>query len=412
MKNLLIFVTLILVSQTAISKELVEYDTRVKFSIEQSELVVKTSIQIPASRLADQQTSLFLNKNFEIRELSGKDLADYSVKQSAKIPPWNHITLKFKETSKSDQTVTIEYAGVINSEAGHGNFIDSKGIHLSIDSAWHPFFTDFSTPMVGSTVLSLADDWSVFAPGSTSVNNDIIKLNSARPVIDVSLYAAPEPSTLKAGEFVVVYDEANAAKAKTVVNAGNKCLDSLNKRFGNKDKLEQAHAILLDRTGPSFARGSHISLNSETLGSETQIYQYLCHELVHNWTTLGNAMSHDYWMVESFAEYVAARELQQAHGNQAFEEVVEQWQARGKGHPFVWRADTERRASHNVNYGLGPLALMQLEERLGHQAFADLLDWYMAEEVLETESLLSQIAAVKDPDTSDWFKQLLQGESV
>lgn len=410
MKNLLIFVTLILVSQTAISKEPVEYDTRVKFSIEESELVVKTSLQIPASRLADQQTRLFLNKNFEIRELSGKGLADYSVKQSAKIPPWNHISLKFKEASNTDQTVTIEYAGIINSEAGHGNFIDSKGIHLSIDSAWHPFFTDFSTPMVGSTVVTLADNWSVLAPGSTSANDETFKLIGTRPAIDVSLYAAPEPSTLKAGEFIVVYDEANAAKAKIVVDAGSKCLSSLNKRFGSKDRLEKAHAILLDRTGPSFARGNHISLNSDTLGSELQIYQYLCHELAHNWTTLGNAMSHDYWMIESFAEYVAARELQQAHGDQAFEEVVEQWQARGKGQPFVWRVDTDRRASHNVNYGLGPLALMQLEERLGHQAFADLLDWYMAEEVLETESLLSQIAAVKDAETSDWFKQLLHGE--
>jgi len=409
MKKLFLFVAIFLLPLTALSQEYTNYKTSVSFGLKQSKLDVETTLSIPASLITDKQVRLFLNKEFEIVEVSGEGLVDYQVEQSEQIPPWNNITLNFNDSSQSAQTVTFKYTGKIDSSAGHGNFIGEKEVHLSIDSAWHLFFADFSTPQTGALTLELPNGWDVYAPGIISQDNSIFQVNNARPNIDVSLYATHKPNEVVSGDFTVVYDEGNSDNADTVAKAGNRCMSSLNDKFGEKDRLDSAHAVLLERSGPSFARANYISLNSQILKSEPQIYQYLCHELAHNWTAFRSAFSHDYWMVESFAEYIAAKELKEAYGQEAFDTVVSGWKARAEGQAFVWRAEDDRRASHRVNYGLGPLALMQLEEHVGSEAFSELMHWYMTEEVTNTESLLNQLEAIKSEEESRWFKQLLAG---
>jgi len=409
MKNLFLCVTLFLLPLTVLSQEYANYSTSVNLGLEQSELDVETTLSIPASLITGKQVRLFLNKEFEVVEVSGVGVVDYQVEPSEQIPPWNNITLNFSDSSQA-QTVTLKYSGEIDSRAGHGNFIGEQGVHLSIDSAWHPFFADFSTPLVGSLQLRLPGDWQTYAPGKVSQSDRVFEVDYVRPTIDVSLYATHEPNELVNGDFTVVYDKANADNAGIVAKAGSGCMSSLNDKFGETDRLDSAHAVLLERSGPSFARANYISLNSQILKSEPQIYQYLCHELAHNWTAFSSAFSHDYWMVESFAEYIAAKELKGAYGQEAFDTLVNGWKALAEGQPFVWRADDDRRASHKVNYGLGPLALMQLEEYVGSEVFSELMHWYMTEEVTKTQSLLNQLAIIKSDEESRWFNQLLSGK--
>lgn len=84
-------------------------------------------------------------------------------------------------------------------------------------------------------------------------------------------------------------------------------------------------------------------------------------------------------------------------------------EARAKGEAFVWREDTHRRASHKVNYGLGPIALIKLQEKLGETNFNELVDWYMNSDVTETEALITKVGTIADPDTEGWFSALLAG---
>ena len=165
------------------------------------------------------------------------------------------------------------------------------------------------------------------------------------------------------------------------------------------------------RPGPSFARGNYISLNAQSLGSQVHTQQYLCHEIAHNWTTFPSAMSHDYWMIESFAEFISASEIAHIYGDDEFNTIVSQWQQQAQGEAWVWRQDTDRRASHKVNYGLGPIALMRLEQKLGTQTFDQLVTWYMTHNVTETEELLARLTVIAGPETAHWFQALLAGEA-
>lgn len=146
--------------------DLTRYSTSVSFGFESNALKVSTELTIPASALTNNQAQLFLNKDFDIDDISGESLKEYSVNPSKKVPSWNEVTLSFESTEKVHE-ITVSYRGEIDEAAGHGNFVGSKGIHLSIDSAWHPFYTNFATPMQGELEVLLPQDWKVYGPGGS-----------------------------------------------------------------------------------------------------------------------------------------------------------------------------------------------------------------------------------------------------
>ncbi len=385
-----------------------QYNTSAEFDIESGELKVTTELTIPGGILTNNEARLFLNKSFNIVDISGESLKEYSVNSSEKVPPWNEIALAFEESSKAHK-ITLSYAGAVDNTGGHGNFITEDGIHLSIDSAWHPFYTNFATPMQGELEVKLPPDWKMYGPGTVVQNGNQYRLKSTKSWIDVSFYATSSGNEYKDGNFSVVYNKANEEHAKPLAALGSSCQALLNQKFGQKDKLESSTLVILDRTGPSFARGNYLSVSSQRLKSKQQSYHYICHELAHNWTLLGDAMSHDYWMMESFAEYIAADEVKSKFGAEAYEQILAEWKARAKGQEFVWRADTEQRASFKVNYGLGPLMLKKLKDRIGEEKFEQLLHWYMTEPVTETEKLLQYLGKLASDEDEEWFRLLLEG---
>lgn len=412
MKNLVAFVVLFTVSQSVMAGETIEYDTTLSLEPESAEFSVVTTLTFPDEALVDGKAQLFLSQGVTIEALAGDALLKHSLAASTKVPIWNALSLHFREEAKAPYVIQLSYSGALSADArSQGNFIDATQVHLSIDSAWHPIMANFATPLIGKLEVNLADDWQLFGPGQLTVEDSRFELVREQALLDVAFYAAKMPKSIDKNGFSVIYDASNATKATVIANAGQQCLAQMNQRFGGATPLTNVHAVVVERDGPSYARGNFISLNADALSSNHAIYHYLCHELAHNWTAMTNAMSHDYWMTESFAEYLAAEALQEAYGSEAFEHVVQQWQARAQGQPFVWRAELNQRASHKVNYGLGPLALMQLKQRIGEETFAALSDWYMSSGITETEALLAQLEQFTDQPTRAWFKRLLAGDS-
>lgn len=404
--SILLLLSCVTVAQN--STDFAQYGTSVDFDIKSGELKATTELTIPVSVLTNNQAQLFLNKSFNISDISGESLKEYSVNPSEKVAPWNQVTLSFEPTSKAHE-VTISYRGEIDETGGHGNFITTEGIHLSIDSAWHPFYTNFATPMQGELEVKLPLGWKMYGPGTVVQGDNQHKLVGSKAWVDVSFYATSSGNEYNDGNFSVAYDKARKENAKPLAALGSACLASLNQKFGEEDKLESSTLVILDRDGPSFARGNYLSVSSQRLKSKQQSYHYICHELAHNWTAFGNAMSHDYWMMESFAEYIAAQEVKSSFGVEAHEQVLADWKKRAKGQSFVWRADTEQRASFKVNYGLGPLMLKQLKDRIGEAKFEQLLHWYMTEPVTETEKLLQYLEKLTNDEDAEWFRLLLEG---
>lgn len=384
------------------------YVTDVRFAHD-NYLDVQVSLTIPAHVLENDTITLMLSGVFEVESVQGDTLGGYASQPSPQIPPWNEHILEF-EPGYDTHRVQLNYSGTLNPQHGHGNEATESLIHLSIDSAWHPFFMGFATMMRGEVNLQLDESWKVYSPGSQARDADSVTLSMTSPQIDVALFATQSDSVLEEQGFSVVYDEPNNALATETLAAGSACLISLNSKFGADTPLDSATLILLDREGPSFARGNYISVNSNNVESAIAGHQLACHEIAHNWTAFGDAMSHDYWMPESFAELVAAREIKAQFGDEAYQNIKAVWRELAEGTKFVWREDVPERASHRVNYGLGPLKLLQLEERVGEDTFNQFVKRYMESDIAQTTALLDMLAALTDLETSEWFhSQLVTG---
>lgn len=401
-------VTLPFVIAVTEAAEITQYNTQVVFSLEQSELAVDTAFSIPAASMQNSEVQLFLNKAFEVDNISGDTLKSFTVTVSKSVPSWNVVTLKMKDNT-AVHDIDISYRGTISADADHGNHITAQSIHLSIDSAWHPIFSDFSTPIQGTLKTKLPRGWVLYGPGTVNKKNESYELVSTQKSIDVSFYAAASRNEVASDRFTVVYDAPNEERAEQLAKLGSQCLVALNKSLGAADTLDTAALVILERPGASFARSDYLSVSSDKLSDNATSYHYVCHELSHHWTTFDDAMSHDYWMMESFAEYVAAREVKAKFGVRAYERVVEAWRQRAEGEAFIWRVESEQRAPANVNYGLGPLALMALERRTGKEVFNKLLRYYITNSLTETEELLARLELLSDRKTREWFERLLRG---
>lgn len=386
------------------------YVTDVRFNHE-NRLDVQVSLTIPAHAIENDKITLLLSGTFEVESVQGETLADYSSQASPQIPPWNELIFEFTP-GYDTHTVQFSYSGELNPEHGHGNEASESRIHLSIDSAWHPFFVGFSTMMQGEVNLQLDESWQVYSPGSKSREADSAALTMTSPQVDVALFATRSDLVLEEQGFSVVYDEANTALAAELLSAGSACLTTLNDQFGANAPLDSAALILLDREGPSFARSNYISVNSNNIESPIAGYQLVCHEIAHNWTAFGEAMSHDYWMPESFAELVAAREIKSQFGDVAYQQIVDVWHELAQGTEFVWREDVPQRASHRVNYGLGPLKLLQLKEKVGEHTFDQFVVEYMLSDIATTDDLLDMLASLTKPGIATWFKNRLTTEQA
>lgn len=250
MKYLLIAVTTYLLSFTAMASDAVEYRTELTFSLESSALNAVTEMQIPKKYRSSGTVALFLNKDFSVESVEGQHIDSFEVKQSKKVPVWNEVIIEFSSPAQANnKTVRIKYAGSIDNNAQHGNFITSNQVHLSIDSAWHPVFSDFSTPIIGKVTIELDDDWEVFGPGQMTNSGNKYQVIRTEPTIDVSLYAEKKPTSIYSDGFTVVHDDVNAERAEFVLNAGRQCFEQLNQRFGRQKQLKAAQVVLLERPG-------------------------------------------------------------------------------------------------------------------------------------------------------------------
>jgi hypothetical protein len=109
-------------------------------------------------------------------------------------------------------------------------------------------------------------------------------------------------------------------------------------------------------------------------------------------------------MSEAFAEYVTARFRWWRHGADSFQERMAEYARVAEGLGPVWTPDLTGRPSHLLMYRKGPVLLHRLEERIGEDAFDELLRRYMTGRVGRTRDLLEILRDVAGPEVEAAFR--------
>jgi len=219
--------------------------------------------------------------------------------------------------------------------------------------------------------------------------------------------AGPALRETSSDDFSVFHRGLEPAQLDRLLGAAEACGAWLNDRFGQEQILPRGKLVIAPRDETGYARKNYIVLTEPGERSEISLSGFLCHELAHFWSSRGNAMTVNNWLNEGFAVFVAARYVRERFGEEAYGELVADWQARSEGQPAVWVPGDTQRKPFAVNYKKAPLKLHALEQAIGQEDLAELLRRYMVDGISTTEQLLEQLEAIAGEPARQAFVQNL-----
>ena len=337
------------------------------------------------------------------------------------MPSTQRLTVLFDEPLARGDRVTIEvaYAGPIRDgsiEWGRG-LVSEGWVELSLGSLWYPSWSD-ERALRWRLSVGVPEGYDVIGPGRVARGADgrwavapdgpvqgrisfaaspafDVATRSLGGDLDASLYTAgPEP---RAGEILATARDAYQYYARL-----------LGPPRGGATRLTVAYAhegVGVTRPGNAFATaGDYIVLG---VSPPLQQAKLLAHEVAHFWWLSGESGTPDEFMTESLAEYVSLRYGQSVWG--------EGWLAE--------RLDYAAKVSASVDgslvdmgytdgreallYYRGPLALWELQRRIGVGVMDALLAEAYAADVSELERFVRLLGDREGAETAEWFASQL-----
>lgn len=385
---------------------LVRYDATVGFDLEAGGLNAEVTLRLPSSAAVGDTIRLLLNRGLTVRSVVGAAVRSHQIGGSDFSPAWQLVSvlLDGPVPAGADRTITISYAGKPELPGDGINAILPHRIELNLDSQWFPIPARIDHELVGVLRTRVPAGWQVASGGTVDHADGAVVVRLQVPQVDVAFTATPGFRELPGRQFTILYNKAGERTARAVLVAAENCAGYLDGRFGAQDRFPGGRIVLADRPGPGYARKNYIVLSEVNPDSTESLHNFLCHEVAHYWTRFSGAMSPDYWLIETFAEYAAALYLRDRIGQAAFDRRLTIWEIGGRNAGPVWTPATQMRQPYAVAYRRGPYLLALLEQRIGQGSFDQFIDGYMASGIGRTRSLIDHLQRVAGAEASAWFE--------
>lgn len=132
---------------------------------------------------------------------------------------------------------------------------------------------------------------------------------------------------------------------------------------------------------------------------------YIAHELSHAWWSNADFTGEDYWLVESTADYVALRFVQQQFGADVAAPLIAQKAMRAaRSGPILGHG----RANGDAVYGRGPVLLFSLEKTVGRAALDEVLRALAQRDHITTRDFLDALTKVSGDAAAKAFEARLR----
>ncbi|MHB1328955.1 MAG: M1 aminopeptidase family protein [Gemmatimonadales bacterium] len=388
---------------------LVVYQAEVGFRLDAGALDVDATLHLPASAATGDTIRLLLSRGLTVRSVTGEGVSSHRVGASDFSPAWQIIAVGLEPAPEagSVRTIRLSYSGRPEFPGDGINAILPTRVELNLDSQWFPIPARIDHELVGDLRVRVPQDWQVASGGVTDQDSAGHVVRTRVPQVDVAFSAAPTLREVAGAQFTVLYSNAGERAARAALTAAENCAGYLDARFGKQYPFPGGRIVLADRPGPGYARKNYIVLSNINPDSTEALQNFLCHEVAHYWTRFSGAMSPNYWLIETFAEYAAALYLRDRIGQAAFDRRRVVWETGGRSAGPVWTPETTARQSYAVAYRRGPHLLSLLEDRIGRESFARFIDGYMETGIASTAALLDHLQAVAGVEAADWFRTQL-----
>jgi hypothetical protein len=344
--------------------------------------------------------------------VSGSAVQEFSI---TPMPDWDGFTainVTFVPAEgEAGRVLEISYDGILFPEPlpNRINSITSDSVEMSVDGFWFPMDTSFGRLLTADLAIEIGAGWQGVSTGDVTHDGDTLRIHNPAPFLDMAFTLARD-FDITPGQAFTLYDlREGDLDTGRLATAAAACIDFLNTRFGQQTSLPHARFILTDREDSGYARQNYIALSSIVDHSDEYLTGFVCHELAHFWSHYANFNTVDNWLNEGLAVYVELLAVRDIYGEDAFQTMLERFarQLEGRDLPAVWQVGATDRGPYLVSYRKAPLALYQLETRIGSEAFMTFLHGYMTGVIRTTPDLLALLEGQQGADTRDWFEQVL-----
>lgn len=357
--------------------------------------------------------SFALNAAFGVASVSGPGTQSVKTELDARsggAVRLYHVDLT-PSTDGTDRVVKLAYGGPLFPEEPFMpiNTLDPHKIELTVDSFWFPFDARFDSELLADVYIRIDGDWSAVGVDQTRRIQSGYHIRQSAPALDIAFSLLSDSQIFRSDGYVIHDARTEPGdklpELKTVLES---CTTYLNDLAGPAGPLPQASIIVTDRSDGAYARGTLISLTDIEGTGQEDLHQFICHELAHYWSR-ANAGGPENWINEGVADYLGNMAIRDALGEDVFDARMARYAEQLEGYdlPPIWAPDVTERPDYLTLYRAAPLVLGTLEDRMGRDAFAELMRAIMVEEVRTTPELLALIDRISGADIRSWFEAKL-----
>lgn len=345
--------------------------------------------------------------------VTGAMVKGFSVSESKLGTDFQQINIQLdNRAGTKPRMFNLSYSGVLlPTPMKNGiNQISKDIVELNVDSFWLPMDSQFNKLMTTDININIGSGWQAVAAGDiTKTNEQQFRLVNNTPSLDIAFAMATNYRVSHHNGFHLYDTRPSDAGITRLVEAVEFCVSGLNQKFGQQEPLNDIYFTINQRKESGYARGNYIALTEIANAKETRLTQFVCHEIAHYWSRGGKFDTVENWLNEAFAEYVGMMMLRERFGDEAFSKRIAGFekQIEGKSLGPIWLPSKTERPAYLVSYRKGPLALYQLEQKIGQKPFANWLEIYMTNRLTSTPALLEALRKVTDDNTVAWFTTIL-----
>jgi hypothetical protein len=338
----------------------------------------------------------------------GGDIAGFETGEQG---PFQAIVIALEPSGGAVRTIKLGYDGVLFPEPPNNeiNAVAPDRVELSVDGFWLPIDATFQGYLTADLTVDVGAPWLGVANGTVEQLPTGARIRNDDASLDIAFTMAPDFRVTEADGFTLYDLRDTDTGTDQLIEAASFCFNYLDPLYGENSPLPEAHFVIHRRSESAYNRRSYITLTDISDTEDQPLTQFLCHELAHHWSMGANFNSVENWLNESFADQAGNMGVRERFGEDAFIARMNRYRARIEGQelPPIWVPGATERPPYMVSYLAGPVALWELEVRIGRPRFAEFMRRYMTDPVNTTPDLLDMLEEVAGREDRVWFEARL-----
>lgn len=325
------------------------------------------------------------------------------------MPALNRYVFRFADPHAEPVKLHFRYVGPIDTEHDSGNKpLRPEGYELFLDHMWYPVGADIQTRFtVDATIDGLAPDLVVVAQGDVTRTPDGVRIKRDFLDIDLPLVAMRGLERAEAHGVEFYSRDLSAWRSQQYIKHSEAAARYFEAMFGPLPRKVRMAQVWRERS-MGYARTAYTVVTEGRAGSpedsEVGPGRHVAHEIAHAWWMLASPLTDDFWLVESAAEYMSMRYVEQAFGPEELaKNIAAKREATTKAGPVMGHGRPDRVQL----YGKGPLLLVDLEHRIGRAAMDRLMIAMAKEPVHTTAVFLRHLTEIAGADAAREFDTAL-----